>query len=62
MPAQRFALLRTVHGPQALRGLAPDQLDELSGEIRDFLVTHVSQTGGHPVSYTHLTLPTTPYV
>ena len=47
MPAQRFALLRSVHGPQELRGLSPDQLDELSGEIRDFLVTHVSQTGGH---------------
>ena len=47
MPAQRFALLRTVHCPQDLRGLAPEQLDELSREIRDFLVTHVSQTGGH---------------
>ena len=27
--------------------MAPDQLGELSRQIRDFLVTHVSQTGGH---------------
>jgi 1-deoxy-D-xylulose-5-phosphate synthase len=47
MPDQRFALLRSISGPQDLRGLAPDQLGELSRQIRDFLVTHVSQTGGH---------------
>jgi 1-deoxy-D-xylulose-5-phosphate synthase len=47
MPAQRFALLRSVSGPQDLRGLAPEQLPELSRQIREFLVTHVSQTGGH---------------
>jgi 1-deoxy-D-xylulose-5-phosphate synthase len=47
MPAQRFALLRSISGPQDLRGLAPDQLGELSRQIREFLVTHVSQTGGH---------------
>jgi 1-deoxy-D-xylulose-5-phosphate synthase len=47
MPVQRFALLRSISGPQDLRGLAPDQLSELSRQIRDFLVTHVSQTGGH---------------
>ena len=29
----------------------------LSGEV-----TGVTSTGGGPVSYTHLTLPTTPYV
>jgi 1-deoxy-D-xylulose-5-phosphate synthase len=47
MSAQRFALLRSVSGPQDLRGLAPEQLPELSRQIREFLVTHVSQTGGH---------------
>ena len=47
MSAQRFALLRSVSGPQDLRGLAPEQLSELSWQIREFLVTHVSQTGGH---------------
>jgi 1-deoxy-D-xylulose-5-phosphate synthase len=47
MPASRFALLRSVSGPQDLRGLAPDQLTQLSQEIRDFLVSQVSQTGGH---------------
>jgi 1-deoxy-D-xylulose-5-phosphate synthase len=47
MPDQRFALLRSVSGPQDLRGLGPEQLTELSRQIREFLVTHVSQTGGH---------------
>jgi 1-deoxy-D-xylulose-5-phosphate synthase len=47
MPDQRFALLRSVSGPQDLRGLAPEQLAELSRQIREFLITHVSQTGGH---------------
>ncbi|HEV2930320.1 MAG TPA: 1-deoxy-D-xylulose-5-phosphate synthase N-terminal domain-containing protein, partial [Propionibacteriaceae bacterium] len=47
MSAQRFALLRSVSGPQDLRGLAPEQLPELSRQIREFLVAHVSQTGGH---------------
>ena len=30
MSVQRIALLRSISGPQDLRGLAPDQLDELS--------------------------------
>nr|WP_294694030.1 1-deoxy-D-xylulose-5-phosphate synthase [uncultured Friedmanniella sp.] len=40
-------LLSTLHSPQDLRALAPDQLDQLSTEIRQFLVENVSQTGGH---------------
>jgi 1-deoxy-D-xylulose-5-phosphate synthase len=47
MPDQRFALLRSVSGPEDLRALAPEQLADLSRQIREFLVTHVSQTGGH---------------
>ncbi|GAA1838146.1 1-deoxy-D-xylulose-5-phosphate synthase [Microlunatus capsulatus] len=40
-------LLSTLHSPQDLRALAPEQLDALSAEIRRFLVENVSQTGGH---------------
>ncbi|MFI1796401.1 1-deoxy-D-xylulose-5-phosphate synthase [Streptomyces sp. NPDC020379] len=40
-------LLHTVTGPASLRALAPDRLAELAREIRDFLVTAVSRTGGH---------------
>ena len=37
------------------RGVVDDEADEVVGEIR-------LADGGAPVSYTHLTLPTTPYV
>jgi 1-deoxy-D-xylulose-5-phosphate synthase len=47
MSAPPSGLLRSITGPQDLRGLAPEQLTQLSAEIRDFLVTQVSQTGGH---------------
>ncbi|CAA9292912.1 MAG: 1-deoxy-D-xylulose 5-phosphate synthase [uncultured Friedmanniella sp.] len=40
-------LLNTLHSPQDLRALEPEQLDQLSTEIRRFLVENVSQTGGH---------------
>ncbi len=40
-------LLSTVHSPQDLRALTPGQLDQLSAEIRRFLIENVSQTGGH---------------
>jgi 1-deoxy-D-xylulose-5-phosphate synthase len=40
-------LLSTLHSPQDLRALAPEQLQDLSAEIRAFLVHNVSQTGGH---------------
>jgi 1-deoxy-D-xylulose-5-phosphate synthase len=40
-------LLSAVHSPQDLRALDPDQLEQLSAEIRRFLVESVSQTGGH---------------
>ena len=40
-------LLSTLHSPEDLRALAPDQLDQLSAEIRHFLIENVSQTGGH---------------
>jgi 1-deoxy-D-xylulose-5-phosphate synthase len=40
-------LLDGIHGPRDLRNLTPDELRLLSAEIRDFLVTKVSRTGGH---------------
>ncbi|MGH3712590.1 MAG: 1-deoxy-D-xylulose-5-phosphate synthase [Micromonosporaceae bacterium] len=43
----RPGVLAQIHGPADLKRLAPDQLDGLAAEIRDFLVDKVSRTGGH---------------
>jgi 1-deoxy-D-xylulose-5-phosphate synthase len=40
-------VLEQITGPRDLRGLTPEQLDELAIEIRAFLVQNVSRTGGH---------------
>jgi 1-deoxy-D-xylulose-5-phosphate synthase len=40
-------LLETITGPGDLRELTGDQLDQLAGEIRAFIVQSVSVTGGH---------------
>jgi 1-deoxy-D-xylulose-5-phosphate synthase len=40
-------LLESVRGPRDLRRLDPDQLATLAEEIRAFLVTSVTRTGGH---------------
>jgi 1-deoxy-D-xylulose-5-phosphate synthase len=40
-------LLEKIHSPEDLRSLAPSQLPDLASEIRDFLVSAVSKTGGH---------------
>ncbi|MCW4384495.1 1-deoxy-D-xylulose-5-phosphate synthase [Salinibacterium sp. SYSU T00001] len=42
-----MSLLETIRGPRDLDGLSLDQLSELAGEVRRFLVTEVSKTGGH---------------
>jgi 1-deoxy-D-xylulose-5-phosphate synthase len=52
MPGQRdggapYGLLNSIHSPQDLRELTTDQLEELSVEIRSFLIERVCQTGGH---------------
>jgi 1-deoxy-D-xylulose-5-phosphate synthase len=39
--------LESITGPRDLRNLDDHQLDELATELRDFLVTKVSRTGGH---------------
>jgi 1-deoxy-D-xylulose-5-phosphate synthase len=40
-------LLERISEPAQLRQLPPDDLDRLAAEIRSFLVSHVSLTGGH---------------
>ncbi|GAB3599324.1 1-deoxy-D-xylulose-5-phosphate synthase [Microbacterium tumbae] len=40
-------ILPGITGPRDLDGLSAKQLDELAGEIREFLVENVSRTGGH---------------
>lgn len=42
-----MGLLETIRHPQDLSRLTDDQLVRLAGEIRDFLITNVSRTGGH---------------
>jgi 1-deoxy-D-xylulose-5-phosphate synthase len=40
-------LLESIRGPRDLRRLNPDELSALAEEIRTFLVTSVTRTGGH---------------
>jgi 1-deoxy-D-xylulose-5-phosphate synthase len=40
-------LLERINEPADLRGLSYAELDDLAGEIRDFVVAAVSETGGH---------------
>ncbi|MFJ6652362.1 1-deoxy-D-xylulose-5-phosphate synthase [Microbacterium sp. NPDC091313] len=40
-------LLPSIHGPRDIDGLDLAQLDQLAGEIREFLVENVARTGGH---------------
>jgi 1-deoxy-D-xylulose-5-phosphate synthase len=42
-----MSLLQTITGPRDLDRLTNDQMVELAAEIRRFLVTEVSKTGGH---------------
>jgi 1-deoxy-D-xylulose-5-phosphate synthase len=42
-----MSLLEKVTGPRDLDALSPGELVELAAEIRQFLVTEVSKTGGH---------------
>jgi len=39
--------LESIHQPADLRSLSYPELDELAGEIRDFVVQAVAETGGH---------------
>ncbi len=40
-------MLDAVDGPEDLKRLTPEQADLLAGEIRSFLISSVSRTGGH---------------
>ena len=40
-------MLESIRRPADLRRLSPNELDDLAGEIRDFIVQSVSETGGH---------------
>jgi 1-deoxy-D-xylulose-5-phosphate synthase len=42
-----MSLLRNLRCPADLKRLSPAELQALAGEVRDFLVTTVSRTGGH---------------
>ena len=42
-----MSLLSQIATPSDLKALAPEELDPLASEIRDFLVDNVSRTGGH---------------
>ncbi|MGI5952155.1 MAG: 1-deoxy-D-xylulose-5-phosphate synthase, partial [Brooklawnia sp.] len=42
-----MAMLDSINQPSDLRGLSRSELDELAGEIRQFLISNVSRTGGH---------------
>ena len=50
-----MSLLEHINEPADLAGLTYPEMQELAEEIRQFLIHSA-------VSYTHLTLPTTPYV
>ncbi len=40
-------MLETIKSPADLRGLSASQLEALATEIREFLIEHISETGGH---------------
>ena len=42
-----MSILPTIRSPQELSKLSPEQMERLAEEIRQFLITHVSATGGH---------------
>ncbi|MDJ0320316.1 1-deoxy-D-xylulose-5-phosphate synthase [Pseudarthrobacter sp. PS3-L1] len=42
-----MGILETIQNPQDLKGLTEVELEQLATEIRAFLISNVSQTGGH---------------
>ncbi|MDD6282506.1 MAG: 1-deoxy-D-xylulose-5-phosphate synthase N-terminal domain-containing protein, partial [Oribacterium sp.] len=43
-------LLDNIHGPEDLKGLSDNELRELAGEIRNFIIQKTSELGGHLAS------------
>ncbi len=46
-PSQRWSLLNEITKPADLRVMSPAELEQLGDEIRKFLISNVSRTGGH---------------
>ncbi len=46
-PGGSWPLLESIDGPAACRALSPAECRDLAGEIRQFLIETVTQTGGH---------------
>jgi 1-deoxy-D-xylulose-5-phosphate synthase len=46
-PASLYPLLDSLAAPQQVRHFTPGQLEQLAAEVRSFLITSVSETGGH---------------
>ncbi len=46
-PATRYPLLDSIAAPQQIRHFSDDQLEQLSSEVRQFLIDSISGTGGH---------------
>ena len=42
--------LKSIKNPEFLKSMNIDELESLSGEIRDFLIHSISKTGGHLAS------------
>ncbi|HJS43385.1 MAG TPA: 1-deoxy-D-xylulose-5-phosphate synthase [Gemmatimonadales bacterium] len=42
-----MSLLESIRGPEDVKNLSPDELQELADEVRQRLIAVVSQTGGH---------------
>jgi 1-deoxy-D-xylulose-5-phosphate synthase len=42
-----MTLLEHITGPRDLDRMSPEELDQLAGEVRAFLIAEVSKTGGH---------------
>ena len=59
---KNYEFLDQINFPSDLKKLPESKLQKVADELREEMIDAVSVTGGHlgasPVSYTHLTLPT----
>ena len=46
-PSSPYPLLDSLTAPQQVKHFSPAQMEELAAEVRAFLITSVSETGGH---------------
>jgi 1-deoxy-D-xylulose-5-phosphate synthase len=45
--SEEFTLLSSINSPEQLKTLTIPQLNQLAGEIREFLISSLAETGGH---------------